>query len=102
MSEVESVYQKGVDKMSKKEEPVEITVTVKVPQPLINVLEAWWKFVGYENPTVKEYLADEIKRGIPSLIGDIIFKETPDWAEAIIKHYRLEPYRKDFDVPKRI
>lgn len=88
--------------MSKKEEPVEITVTVKVPQPLMNVLEAWWKFVGYQHPTVKEYLADEIKRGVPALIGDIIFKETPDWADAIIKNYGLESYRKYMDVPKRI
>ena len=60
----------------------------------MNVLEAWWQFVGYKYPTAQEYLADRIRQESSSLIGDIIFNETPDFAGAIIKNYGLEPFKK--------
>ena len=83
-----------------KEETVEITV--QIPKPLMNTLEAFWQFIGYTDQTAKEYLAERVARDCSSLIGDILFNEMIDFADDIIENYKLEPFRKYMDVPKRI
>ena len=79
-----------------------VEIKVQISKRLMNVLEAFWQFLGYTHETAEEYLGGRISNEAARLIGDMLFNEITDFAEQIIKKYDLEPFRKDMDIPTRI
>ena len=83
--------------MSEKVEYVELTV--KVPKPVMDLFEAYWRFVGWTDQTAKEYLEQHSSHNFPELVFDLVFERIIDDAGQFIETYGLEAYKDQMGFP---
>jgi len=83
-----------------KQETVELTF--KIPKPIMDFFEAYWRFQGWKDQTAKEYLIEHTSDNIPSLIYDVVFSRTEmSEIDEVLENHGLEQYKELMGLPKR-